>query len=302
LGLAPAVGCDSALRTARIVDAGGEAPSPLPGTGGSSGCDASPPFSCFGGVGEGEGCGDSGFYAVCSGGVWVCPAGSVPESECGCFGPPIACYFGVSKGACARADASPICGGGRWTCPPGTVFYSDCACMLEDDGAQGSEKPCPSNASDAGVLGTGGAVGYDGGAGGNGGTTTLGGTTGGTGGSTGQTGSTLPEHVDASGRCVRAMESGSTYCPANYADALKLQNPCGTACAGPVGDLLVYEDYCTPAHGCAYDADSKKLVGDQLMSDSPGFCGGKVSVSYGGQFPSDLTFASLDLDQNCPVK
>jgi hypothetical protein len=107
------------------------------------------------------------------------------------------------------------------------------------------------------------------------------------------------ETVDASGRCVRSLQSGANFCPLKYDDALKLHSACNAACAGPVAGLLLYMDYCTPAHGCAYAADTRRLVGYQLASDAPSFCSGSARVSFGGQFPAVVSFAALDLNENC---
>jgi hypothetical protein len=108
------------------------------------------------------------------------------------------------------------------------------------------------------------------------------------------------EFVDSTGRCVRSIQLASEYCPASYNEALKLHDSCGMACAGSANGLLIYMDYCTPSHGCAYAADSRLLVGYQLASDSPSFCSNKAGISYGGQFPPAPTFDSLDLNENCP--
>ncbi len=120
--------------------------------------------------------------------------------------------------------------------------------------------------------------------------------------SSGTDSSVTTEYVDSTGRCLRPMDAVASGCPATYDEALKRKDPCGSACAGPVGNVLIYMDYCTPSHGCAYAEDSKLLVAYQLTSDARDFCGGTAAVAYAGQFPSAITYTSLDLDEKCPQK
>lgn len=109
------------------------------------------------------------------------------------------------------------------------------------------------------------------------------------------------DYLDSTGRCLTSLTPAVHGCPATYNEALRRQDSCGTACAGPTDELLIYMDYCTPSHGCAYAVDSKLLVGYQLMHDTPDFCGGKSVYAYSGQFPALFIFNSLDLDEKCPA-
>lgn len=112
--------------------------------------------SCFtvkGGV-----CSDvDGPAAVCSGGAWSCPAGSVRREQCPCGVPPTgACLQDAGPDARACADAAtilcftltggvcndegagpdPICGSnGTWSCPSGSVPLNECPCGVPPSGS-----------------------------------------------------------------------------------------------------------------------------------------------------------------------
>ena len=50
---------------------------------------------------RGGGCGDAALMRVCTDGVWTCPAGTIPLSECACVGrPPPGCSCGASGWEC----------------------------------------------------------------------------------------------------------------------------------------------------------------------------------------------------------
>jgi len=85
--------------------------SPPPGTGGSldagTGCDGPAAF-CLKTMPTPNGgviCGDVAYPGSCTNGAWVCPAGTVPISQCNCYGPP-------PGTACS-------CTPSGWSCPDG---------------------------------------------------------------------------------------------------------------------------------------------------------------------------------------
>jgi len=66
-----------------------------------------PPFYCVTGSASGypdNTCSDSGPNPTCSGGIWTCPLGAIPNTQCGCFAGP-----GISSQC--------VCKDRRWICP-----------------------------------------------------------------------------------------------------------------------------------------------------------------------------------------
>jgi hypothetical protein len=120
----------------------------------------------------------------------------------------------------------------------------------------------------------------------------------GDGGAAGATGGD-PEYVDASGKCRRALEPGLFGCPDSYDTALAQQSPCGMACAGPADGLLVYLRDCTPTVRCAYDVQSRGLVGAYWGNDVPAHCNDTSLSVTAGEFPSPVALNGYDVDQNC---
>jgi hypothetical protein len=123
-----------------------------------------------------------------------------------------------------------------------------------------------------------------------------GGDTGGAG--AGGEGGTAGEYVDASGRCRVTFAPHALGCEGTYDDALASANACNVACAGPAGSQLLYLRDCTPTLRCAYDGETRALVGAYLGDDVPTHCEDSTSV-VAGDFPEHPTLNGYDLDLNC---
>lgn len=112
---------------------------------GPAGCPGSKPADCVGGQADGP-CGDLLVKAVCNGGHWLCPSGTVSPDQCGCFMSDPGCRVGTVDGVCERAITPAACGNRTWTCPRGTIPAYQCGCVLSnadvDAGASGAAG-CP---------------------------------------------------------------------------------------------------------------------------------------------------------------
>ena len=124
--------------TAAVPGADGGAPSG-DDAGAAGPCTAGQTITCFGGGLSDHVCGDSGIQVACSGGQFVCPAGTIPESECWCsaigscgpgLGPVGTCT--PTGWSCepldAAAEAAPVTCHGACPQPNGASCQSDCDC------------------------------------------------------------------------------------------------------------------------------------------------------------------------------
>lgn len=114
-----AFGCSAATTSAPSTDAA---------TTDATGCGATPQVQCY--AGSAGLCGDYFVAQVCARGAWACPSGTVPATECRCYGSRPGCACGASGWSCPDAgsdagDDASTDGGRSFAC--GGVLRCDLA-------------------------------------------------------------------------------------------------------------------------------------------------------------------------------
>jgi len=111
------------------------------------------------------------------------------------------------------------------------------------------------------------------------------------------------EYVDADGRC-RAAQVPMTSCPATFEEAQALSSPCGSACSGICGGVVVSIQICTPTRGCAYDVATGANIGSMFFDDVRIYCNSTTAQVIAGGWPlapAGCTLSPARAGDSCPV-